>query len=355
MKLSVGIVGLPNVGKSTLFKILTSQDVVIANYPFATVDPNVGVVPVPDERLGRIAELIKPEKVVPAVVEFFDIAGLVKGAHKGEGLGNQFLAKIREVDAVVHLVRVFESDDAVHIEGSVDPARDIETLHGELILKDLETVKKKLEQLKKDSKTGDKKALQVVELVEKVYSALADKKLASTLSSEVLGEDAVKGLFLLTAKPHLFVLNGKSGEVSQELVGKIEELGGDYVISDLSEVDSMDELIKKTYEILGLITFFTITGGKEVRAWAIRLGTTARDAAGVVHTDFEKNFIRAEVINWEKLIEVGGPSVDSTNSPQVGREQSNCWQEAKGRGLVRIEGKDYVVANGDVLAVKHGG
>jgi len=331
MKLSVGIVGLPNVGKSTLFKLLTKQEVMIANYPFATVDPNVGVVPVKDERLGKIAELTGIDNAVPAVVEFYDIAGLVKGAHKGEGLGNQFLAKIREVSVIVHLVRAFKREDVPHVGGVVDPAGDIDTVHAELVLKDLETLGRRIEKAEKDAKTGDRARIGELEALKKLREGLDEGELASELEIEGLPED----LSLLTSKQQIYLLNGSKDEVSSEVTAKLDGFGADYVVADLEEVDDLQDLIKKTYEALGLITFFTVTGGKEARAWAIENGTNARDAAGEVHTDFRDKFIRAEVIGWDELFKAGG------------------WQEAKSKGLIRIEGKEYVVKDGDVLVIRH--
>lgn len=331
MKLSVGIVGLPNVGKSTLFKLLTKQEVVIANYPFATVDPNVGIVPVKDERLDKIAKLAGIDEVVPAVVEFYDIAGLVEGAHKGDGLGNQFLAKIREVSVIVHLVRVFERSDVPHSTGAVDPVHDIDTIHNELILKDLETVEKKIEKAERDVKAGDKGKIREYEVLQKLRDSLEKGKLVSSFESG----DAPEDLFLLTAKIQIYVLNGDKDEISDELLQKLDGLGGKYFISDLAEADDLKEFIQKVYDALGLITFFTITGGKEARAWAIKDRTSVHDAAGEVHTDFKEKFIRAEVINWEKLLEAGG------------------WQETKNKGLMRVEGKEYIVKDGDVLIIKH--
>lgn len=336
MKLSIGIVGLPNVGKSTLFKILTKQDVVIANYPFATVDPNVGVVPVPDERLNKIAKLVNPDKVVPAVVEFFDIAGLVKGAHKGEGLGNQFLAKIREVSAIAHLVRLFERDDVPRMGEAIDPMSDIDVVHHELVLKDLETVERRFEKTEHDAKTGDKAKLKELGVLKKLRDALDRGEIVAGLPEEIQNADVVQELFLLTQKPQVYVLNGRREEAGGELMEKIEELGGEYVIANLEDTEKIDDLVEKVYKALGLITFFTITGGKEARAWPIRKGTSARDAAGEVHTDFKEKFIRAEVISWNKLLEAGG------------------WQAAKQKGWIRQEGREYVVQDGDVIEIKHG-
>ncbi|OHA63362.1 MAG: hypothetical protein A2842_01380 [Candidatus Wildermuthbacteria bacterium RIFCSPHIGHO2_01_FULL_48_25] len=307
MSLSVGIVGLPNVGKSTLFQALTKKEVNIANYPFATIDPNVGVVEVPDERLQKLAKLTNSAKVIPTIVEFVDIAGLVKGANKGEGLGNKFLANIREVAAIVHVVRCFENKDIVHVEQSVDPLRDIDTIQTELQLKDLETTEK--------------------------GSAVPENQ-------------------QLNKKPVVYLLNCNPSDVSQELLDKIKGLGGAVVMANLQDeldmqslleeernefgfVSRLPELITKAYEVLNLITFFT-TGPDESRAWTIQKGWTAPKAAGVIHSDFEEKFIRAETIQWEKLLEAGG------------------WSEAAAKGWIRTEGKEYVVQDGDVIEVMHG-
>jgi len=338
MKLSIGIVGLPNVGKSTLFKILTKQEVNIANYPFATIDPNVGIVPVPDERLQKLASLSNSKKVVPAVVEFYDIAGLVKGAYKGEGLGNQFLSHIRETNAVVHIVRCFKQGDIVHVEQTVDPSRDIEIIETELILKDLETVTKRLDKAESDARSGKKEA---IEMRDELRAIKGELEKGNTLWTNFLirankgYKSYLKELNLLTAKPQLFLLNGALDDVSEELKKKIKELGFEYLVYNLSQVSDVSELIKKAYEILNLISFFT-TGEDETRAWTIEKGTKAPQAAGAIHTDFEKKFIRAEVINWQKLLEGGG------------------WAEAKHRGWLRLEGKDYVMRDGDVVIIRHG-
>lgn len=341
--LSIGIVGLPNVGKSTLFKILTRQEVNIANYPFATIDPNVGVVPVPDERLARLAELSRSKKKIPAVVEFYDIAGLVKGAYKGEGLGNQFLAQIRETRAMVIVLRVFKSPEIIHVENSVDPLRDLEIINSELALKDLETVEKRLSSVESDIKAGkkgareEKEALIVIKnLLERGRPIVSDPE----LYSNVLKNIRIRSLNLLTAKRQIYLLNGTDAELrllGADILGKIKDLGGDYIIADLIDPpsDAVDTLIKKAYEILGLISFFT-TGEDETRAWTIERGTKAPQAAGVIHTDFEKNFIRAEVVPYSKLLEAGS------------------WQQAKFRGWIRLEGKDYVMEDGDVIVVRHG-
>ena len=341
MKLSMGIVGLPNVGKSTLFKILTKQDINIANYPFATIDPNIGVVAVPDERLQKLATLSVSKKIVPAIVEFYDIAGLVKGANAGEGLGNQFLSHIREVDAIIEVIRVFESSEIIHVEEKVDPIRDLEIINTELILKDLDTVEKKLAKIEGEARSGDKQKIKDLEVIKKIKDGLNKNILAINL--EFLHESAsspqefafLKELNLLTAKPQIYLLNGNESDVSEELKNKIKLLNADYLIIDLSNVENIDKLIKKTYGILGLISFFT-TGEDETKAWTIKKGSKAPQAAGEIHSDFEKKFIRAEAINSQKLLEVGG------------------WNQAKQKGQLRLEGKDYIVEDGDVMVIRHG-
>jgi hypothetical protein len=342
MKLSLGIVGLPNVGKSTLFKILTSQDILIANYPFATIDPNVGVVAVPDERLKKLADISHSKKVIPAVVEFYDIAGLVKGASKGEGLGNQFLSHIRETQAVVIVLRLFPNPDIVHVENSVDPVRDLEIINTELILKDLETVEKRLAKAQQEArsassgqaKSGDKAAVKNMEALAKVKDALERGALVRQLE-DVADEPIIKELQLLTSKRQLYLLNGERGEVTGELEKKIRDLGADYLALNLAKAKDVPELIAKAYETLNLISFFT-TGEDETRAWTVAEGTKAPQAAGVIHTDFEKKFIRAEVISCQELLEAGG------------------WNQAKQKGWLRLEGKEYLMQDGDVMVVRHG-
>lgn len=337
MKLSIGIVGLPNVGKSTLFKALTNQEITIANYPFATIDPNVGVVPVPDERLQGLTNLSKSKKTIPAVVEFYDIAGLVKGANKGEGLGNQFLSHIKETQAIVIVLRVFQNAEIIHVENSVDPVRDLEIINAELALKDLDIVEKRLAKAEGEARAGKKEAKVIKELLELIKAQLEKGELltGSPEADALAADESLKDLNLLSAKRQIYLLNGKEEEVSQILKNKIKELKGDYLIADLSEPRSVPELIRKAYAILGLISFFT-TGEDETRAWTIEKGTLLPQASGVIHTDFEKKFIRAEVVPWEKLLEVGG------------------WVQAKQKGLIRIEGKEYEVKDGDVLVVRHG-
>jgi hypothetical protein len=335
MKLSIGIVGLPNVGKSTLFKILTKQEVKIANYPFVTIDPNIGIVAVPDERLSKLAVLSNSKKTVPAVVEFYDIAGLVKGANKGEGLGNQFLAHIRDVNAIVQVVRCFGGGEIIHVEEKIDPIRDLEIINTELILKDLDTIEKRLAKLEGEARTGDKQKVKDLEIAKKAREILNSGKLLNSAESDFMSEGIIKEMTLLTVKPQIYLLNGKESDASEELKNKIRELGADYLIMDLAETGDVNELIKKAYEILGLISFLT-TGEDETRAWTIKKGMRAREAAGVIHTDFEHKFIKAEAIDWQELLESGS------------------WQAAKQNGRLRLEGKDYEVQDGDVMVIKHG-
>ena len=338
MKLSIGIVGLPNVGKSTLFKLLTRQDILIANYPFATIDPNVGIVPVPDERLEKLNELSKSKKKIPAVVEFYDIAGLVKGASKGEGLGNQFLSHIRETQAIVTVLRVFQDPDIIHVENSVDPLRDLEIINTELILKDLDAVEKRLAKAESEARSGKKEAISDRDFLVNIKNILeAGELLISNSDPHLLGRlnEQMKDLNLLTAKRQIYLLNGTESDVPAALIEKIKTIGADYVIADVANAESIPELIKKAYAVLDLISFFT-TGEDETRAWTIMRGTKAPQAAGVIHTDFEQKFIRVEVVPTEKLLEAGS------------------WSKAKQKGWLRVEGKDYVVADGDVIEVRHG-
>ena len=338
MKLSIGIVGLPNVGKSTLFKILTKQDITIANYPFATIDPNVGVVSVPDERLEKLNTFSKSKKKIPAVVEFYDIAGLVKGANKGEGLGNQFLAHIRETQAIVVVLRVFQNPEIIHVENSVDALRDLEIINSELILKDLDAVLKRFAKAEAEARTGKKEAVQDKELLGRLKACLEAGNMPVAdvaLSKDIRENIRLADLNLLTLKRQIYLLNGEPSDVQSELLAKIKSLDADSVVMDLSKTEAVSELIKKAYAILGLISFFT-TGEDETRAWTIENGMKAPQAAGVIHTDFEAKFIRLEVIGWEKLLEAGG------------------WSKAKPKGWLRVEGKEYVVQDGDVVEVRHG-
>ncbi len=341
-KLSIGIVGLPNVGKSTLFKALTRQDITVANYPFATIDPNVGVVTVPDERVDALAALSQSKKKIPAVVEFYDIAGLVKGANKGEGLGNQFLSHIRETQAVAIVLRAFADPEIIHVENSVDPVRDREIINTELILKDLETVDKRLARLESEVRSGKKEALADKDLVTKLKVLLEKGTLPVTdaaLAEEVALNERLADLNLLTLKRQLYLINGTPDDVPQDLVDAIRADGADYLTVDLADDASaaagVPALIKKAYAVLDLASFFT-TGEDETRAWTIVRGTKAPQAAGVIHTDFEKKFIRLEVIECSKLLEAGG------------------WSKAKQKGWLRLEGKEYEVKDGDVLEVRHG-
>jgi hypothetical protein len=335
-KLSIGIVGLPNVGKSTLFNILTKQSVTSANYPFATIDPNMGVVPVPDERLDKLTEMSNSKDTIPAVVEFYDIAGLVKGANKGEGLGNQFLNHIKETDAILHLVRCFEGRDIIHIEGNTDPLRDIETIENELVLKDLEVVERNIERTKKNAR-ADKEAEKELVLLNKISDEL--DKTIPLASSELIEDENIYNLAdklnLLTNKKQLFLLNGEEGDVSEEVKEKIKSLNSDFVIADLDDKEVVPAVIQKAYSTLNLISFFT-TGEKESRAWTTVAGSTAPQAAGVIHSDFEKTFIRAEVVTYEKLIEAGS------------------WAKARQNGDIRTEGKNYIVKDGDVVFFRTG-
>ena len=359
--LRLGIVGLPNVGKSTLFNALTSAGVLAANYPFATKDPNIGRVNVPDDRLDALAKIVEPQKIVPASVEFVDIAGLVEGASKGEGLGNQFLANIRETDAIVHVVRCFDDDDILHVMGSVDPVRDREVIEFELALADLSTVEKRLDRVRRSAKTGDKEALAELPTIERAHEFLKEGKGLWEAQLDPAQLALLKPLSLMTAKPILYAANVTDAELSGEegphltaLRKAIENSGEQAEIvafsakieSELAELPAddrkdflaslglesagLDRLIKGGYHLLGLQTYFT-AGEIEVRAWTIHCGDTAPQAAGVIHSDFERGFIKAETASYDDFIRFGG------------------WKGVKEKGVMRQEGKEYVVQDGDVL------
>ena len=358
--MKIGIVGLPNVGKSTLFNSITNAGAECANYPFCTIEPNVGVVPVPDERLDVLGKMYETEKITHAIIEFVDIAGLVKGASKGEGLGNKFLSHIRETDSIVEVVRCFDDSNIVHVDGSVDPIRDIETINLELVLADLETVNKRIERAAKLAK-GDKKYYAEEDLFEKIRDHLEAGKPARTLELNDDEKEIIKDAFLLTMKPILYVANVSESDIGKEneYVEKVKE----YAKSENSEVvqlcvkieeelssleadekqemleamgldeSGLDKVIKASYDLLGLMSFLT-AGKKEVRAWTIKKGTKAPQAAGKIHTDFERGFIKAEIVSYDDLVRLGS------------------YQKAKEAGLVRLEGKDYVMQNGDIVEFK---
>lgn len=359
--LRAGIVGLPNVGKSTLFNALTAQSSALAaNYPFATIEPNVGVVSVPDERLEPLARLVKTEKIVPATVEFLDIAGLVRGASKGEGLGNQFLANIRETDTVVQVVRCFEDENIVHVEGAVDPVRDIETIQIELALADLATAERRREKAQKNLKGGDKVARQEMDVLDKLQPTLEEGRSARTVKLTDDEGAIARNFFLLTTKPTIYAANVEESaltniddnprvqavreiaakeaaecvvicaQLEADLVALPPEERLDYLKSLNVSTSGVDQLIKSAYHLLGLMSFLT-AGEKEVRAWTIPQGTRAQTAAGAIHSDIERGFIRAEIVGYDELIAAGS------------------YAAAREKGLLRLEGKDYIMQEGDVV------
>ena len=333
-KLSIGIVGLPNVGKSTLFKLLTKQDVNIANYPFCTIDPNIGIVSVPDERLDRLAMMSESKKSIPAIVEFYDIAGLVKGAAKGEGLGNKFLSHIREVNAIVMVLRCFGGEEITHVENSVDPARDRDIINAELSLKDLETIEKRLVSLGAEARGGKKEAVVALPTLQKIKEAL----MTGGSIYEYADELEVRSLQLLTMKRQICLLNGAESDVPENLKTELAKDGVPYVIANVGNESSAKEalaaMIREAYATLNLISFFT-TGVDETRAWTIPRGAKAPEAAGTIHGDFEQKFIRAETVATDVLLEAGS------------------WVQAKAKGKMRLEGREYVVADGDVMVIRH--
>jgi len=357
--MKLGIVGLPNVGKSTLFNAITKAGAESANYPFCTIDPNIGIVSVPDERLNALAVMYKPKKITPTAIEFVDIAGLVRGASKGEGLGNKFLAHIREVDAIVHVVRCFEDGNIVHVDGTVDPIRDIETIHLELIFSDLDAIEKRMDRTRKQMKGGDRKFAAELELQERIKATLEAGKLVRTMTFSHEERELVDQFFLLTSKPLLYCANVSENDLAtldtnphvarvreaaaeehaevmvicariEEEIAQLEDADRQAFLEELGLKESgLDQLVKSSYRLLGLISYLT-AGEPEVRAWTIEKGTKAPQAAGKIHSDFERGFIRAEIVAYHDLMRCG------------------TYSAAREQGLVRSEGKEYVMQDGDI-------
>jgi len=370
MSFSVGIVGLPNVGKSTLFKALTKKPVDIAPYPFTTINPNIGIVAVPDKRLEEIAKIIKPEKITPTIIEFVDIAGLVKGAHKGEGLGNQFLANIRNCDAILEIVRSFKDDKVEHVTGEINPERDIEIIKTELLMKDLETIENIISNTERNSKSGDKESIKKLTILKKIKESLSQGKSVKEIDLNEEESNIIKEFQFLTQKPIVYILNADEKtnntklkvqhlEINLKWEEEISELsdeekielgiksqldphtkrGQDAESVKINEVSpcsgmGVDQIIVACYNILDLITFYTVAGGKETRAWTLKKGAKCPEAGGKVHSDFEEKFIRAEVVPWQKLIESGS------------------WSKNRESGQMKIAGRDYTVNDGDVIEFK---
>ncbi len=352
MSLSIGIVGLPNVGKSTLFQAISKKQVPRENYPFCTIEPNIGIVEVPDERVEKLADLTNSAKRIYSQIKFVDIAGLVKGANKGEGLGNQFLAHIREVDAIIYVLRAFKNSKIINVREVINPLEDKEILDTELALKDIATIEKRIESLAKDIRAGKKGSAEEKKVADRALSLLEKGVILSEHNWSDSEKEMLKSYQLLTMKPRLYLLNGKPEEVPGEVINEFKVKNLHFLILDvLSEFDAsglsveerkelelpldlgLDILIKEAYKLLGLITFFT-SGEDETRAWTIKKGSTAPQAGGVIHSDFEEKFIKAEVIGWQDLLSAGS------------------FAKAREKGLIRIEGKEYIVADGDVIEIK---